>query len=193
MEPKKVNKLQEMREKNKAQLQSKEGSKTNWGIGADYKITELIGKGAYSIVASGIHLPTEKKVAIKRIVDLLNKKHEALRILREVVLLRMLEHPNIIKLYEIIVPDQEQFNEIYLVEEYFPKDIKKLLRSNIFLEQIEIEDITYRILVAIKFLNSAKVLHRDLKPENILINYINGRYEVKLCDFGLARPVGPGE
>lgn len=66
-------------------------------------------------MASGIHIPTERKVAIKRIVDLLNKKHEALRILREVVLLRMLEHPNIIKLYEIIVPDQEQFNEIYLV------------------------------------------------------------------------------
>lgn len=40
--------------------------------------------------------------------------------------------------------------------------------------------------MAIKYLNSAKVLHRDLKPENILINEY---FDVKLCDFGLARPV----
>lgn len=37
------------------------------------------------------------------------------------------------------------------------------------------------------------MLHRDLKPENILINFDGSRYEVKLCDFGLARPVGAGE
>jgi serine/threonine protein kinase len=104
-----------------------------WNVGENYKITEFIGKGAYSIVAAGIHVPTGKKVAIKRIVDLLNKKHEALRILREVVLLRMLDHPNIIKLYEIVVPDMTHFNEIYLIEEYYPRDIKKLLRTNLFL------------------------------------------------------------
>jgi serine/threonine protein kinase len=79
--------------------------KTMWNVGDNYKVTEIIGRGAYSIVAAGIHVPTGKKIAIKRIVDLLNKKQEALRILREVVLLRMLDHPNIIKLYEIVVPN----------------------------------------------------------------------------------------
>lgn len=110
---KKPNKLQEMRNKNKEHLDSK---KSSWNVGENYKVNELIGKGAYSMVASGIHIPTGKKVAIKRIVDLFVKKHEALRILREVVLLRMLEHKNIISLYEIIVPDINKFNEIYLIE-----------------------------------------------------------------------------
>jgi hypothetical protein len=45
----------------------------------------------------------------------------------------MLDHPNIIKLYEIVVPDMTHFNEIYLIEEYYPRDIKKLLRTNLFL------------------------------------------------------------
>lgn len=82
----------------------------------------------------------------------------------------MLEHKNIIRLYEIVVPDTTKFSEIYLILEYFPKDIKKLLRSNIHLTQEEIAHITYRIIVALKYLGSAMVLHRDLKPENVLIN-----------------------
>ena len=56
-------------------------------------------------MASGIHIKSGKKVAIKRIIDPLVKEAEALRILREVVLLRNLSHPNIIKLHEIIIPD----------------------------------------------------------------------------------------
>lgn len=59
-------------------------------------------------MASGIHIKSGKKVAIKRIIDPLAKEAEALRILREVVLLRNLNHPNIIKLYEIIIPDTDK-------------------------------------------------------------------------------------
>lgn len=160
----KKNSLKDRRAGNQQTIQQSSEKKHGWNLGEDYKVGDMLGKGAYSVVVSGVHLPTGKKVAIKRIVDLLNKKHEALRILREVVLLRMLEHPNIIKLYEIVVPDTAAFNEIYLIEQYYPRDIKKLLRSNLFLTMQEIAHITYRILVAIKYLNSAKVLHRDLKP-----------------------------
>lgn len=77
-----------------------------------------------------------------------------------------------------------------MVEEYFPKDIKKIMKSNFHLKQKDIEGITYSILVALKYLSSAKVLHRDLKPENILVNM---ELEIKLCDFGLARPVAEAE
>lgn len=48
-------------------------AQNNWNIGSDYKVLELIGKGAYSLVASGIHIKSGKKVAIKRIADPLAK------------------------------------------------------------------------------------------------------------------------
>jgi mitogen-activated protein kinase 1/3 len=64
------------------------------------------------------------------------------------------------------------------------------MKSSGHLKQKDIEGITYSILVALKYLSSAKVLHRDLKPENILVNM---DYEIKLCDFGLARPVAEAE
>lgn len=57
-------------------------AQNNWNVGSDYKVLELIGKGAYSVVASGIHIKSGKKVAIKRILDPLAKEAEALRILR---------------------------------------------------------------------------------------------------------------
>ena len=119
-------------------MQDSLNSKIDWNIGPDYKMVELIGKGAYSVVAAGIHIKSGKKVAIKRIVDLLGKRHEALRILREVVLLHNMNHPNIIRLYEIIIPDTDRMNEIFLIEEYFPKDIKKIMRSAGHLTQRDI-------------------------------------------------------
>lgn len=132
-EPQKKVNLKERRAGNQQVIQQNNEKKAGWNVSEEYKVGDMLGKGAYSVVVSATHIPTGKKVAIKRIVDLLGKKHEALRILREVVLLRMLDHPNIIKLYEISVPDTVLFNEIYLVEQYYPRDIKKLLRSNLFL------------------------------------------------------------
>ena len=85
MEPKpaKGSAMRALKQQNQANMNSANNSaQNNWNIGSDYKVLELIGKGAYSLVASGIHIKSGKKVAIKRITDPLAKEAEALRILR---------------------------------------------------------------------------------------------------------------
>lgn len=63
-----------------------------------YEIIKPIGSGVSSTVYEGVDRTTSKKVAIKNITSELEKQHEALRILREIILLRVLDHPNIINL-----------------------------------------------------------------------------------------------
>lgn len=97
-----------------------------------------------------------------------------------------MEHPNIIKLREIIL-EGESKNELYLVLDYLPSDIKKIFKSNRFLSYRNIKEIVFQILAGLNYCHQCQVLHRDLKPENILIT--DDLSEVKLCDFGLARAV----
>lgn len=66
-----------------------------------------------------------------------------------------------------------------------PFDLKKLCQKNKFLKDEHIPKVIYQILIALKYLKESKILHRDLKPENILSD---NDYNIKICDFGLARP-----
>jgi mitogen-activated protein kinase 1/3 len=70
--------------------------------------------------------------------------------------------------------------------EYMQSDIKKLIRSSLFLELYHIQKIMYNLLVAVKHLHDSQVLHRDIKPANVLINE---DCSIKICDFGLARSI----
>ena len=113
-------------------------------------------------------------------------------------MLRKLKHHYIIDLIDIIEPeDPETFDSVYLVLELAEKDMKKLIDSDTYLNLDQIQVIVYKLLCGIKFLHSAKIIHRDLKPPNILIansydavNKINKDpkdWQIKICDFGLAR------
>jgi len=120
------------------------------------------------------------------------------RNLRELTLLRKLNHKNIVKLYDVIAEvifkfnslkwiykgPLENFTTLYLVIEYFPSDLKKLFRSPIYLTNSHIALLSYNLLIGLKYLKAAGVLHRDIKPANILINE---DCEIRICDFGLAR------
>jgi|JI6StandDraft_1071083.scaffolds.fasta_scaffold01420_23 serine/threonine protein kinase len=68
-----------------------------------------------------------------------------------------------------------------------PYDLKRICGANRPLGDKEIENILYQLVVALRYIKSAKILHRDLKPENILVS--KDLSEVKICDFGLARPI----
>lgn len=70
--------------------------------------------------------------------------------------------------------------------EYMQSDLKKLIRSSLFLELYHIQKIMYNLLVAVKYLHDSQVLHRDMKPANVLINE---DCSIKICDFGLARSI----
>lgn len=161
---------------------------TDWKLGPDYKIIKVLGSGTYGTVCKVQNLKTKQIIAVKRIISLFESIHESKRILREICLLRRMKHPNIISIYDLLIEgDYENFETLYILMEYCQSDLKKLVRSPIFLTPLHVQNIVYNIFVGLKYLNSANVLHRDLKPANILIN---DDCSIKLCDFGLARGVG---
>lgn len=93
------------------------------------------------------------------------------RILREVYLLAKLENPYVVSLFDIIEPaDKEHFDTIYLVLNLSESDLKKVIKSAIYLEQKHISTVVYNLLCGLKYLHSAHIVHRDLKPANVLIN-----------------------
>lgn len=109
------------------------------------------------------------------------------RILREVSLMRKLQHPFLVELIEILYPSKPNtFDTLYVVMEYAESDLKKIIKSNINLEMLHIQTIVYNLLCSIKYMHESNVLHRDLKPANVLLNE---DCTVKLCDYGLARSI----
>lgn len=88
-------------EKRKAKMKLAQEKKEEFQkkiLAGRYEIVRVIGKGVSSTVYEGVDRKTTRKVAIKNITRFLENKHESLRILREIILLRVLDHPNIIKL-----------------------------------------------------------------------------------------------
>eukprot|EP00995_Heteronema_vittatum_P008329 NODE_351_length_1446_cov_425.730136_g256_i0.p1 GENE.NODE_351_length_1446_cov_425.730136_g256_i0~~NODE_351_length_1446_cov_425.730136_g256_i0.p1 ORF type:complete len:451 (-),score=-24.08 NODE_351_length_1446_cov_425.730136_g256_i0:93-1403(-) len=157
-----------------------------WDITDKYEIVKEIGAGSYGSVVQ-VKDKSGKKYAIKRVGQVFDDLIDGKRILREVALLRKLNHPNIVNIIEILKPKNlKTFNEVYIVLEYSQSDLKKLFKSPFHLEMDHINTLAYGMLVGLKYIHSHGVLHRDLKPANVLINQ---DCSVKICDFGLARSV----
>jgi mitogen-activated protein kinase 1/3 len=159
----------------------------DWEVGNNYEIVKQVGSGSYGYVVQAIQKSTGKKVAIKRLNKIFEDVIDCKRILREVTLLRHLQHANLVHIIEILEPtDLKTFDSLYVVLEYAQSDLKKLFKSPIHLEMIHIQTLIYNILIGLKYIHTADVLHRDLKPANVLINE---DCSVRICDFGLARSV----
>jgi len=107
------------------------------------------------------------------------------RILRELYLLAQLKNSHIVSLFDIIEPvDPATFSTVYLVLNLSESDLKKVIKSAIYLEQKHISTVIYNLLCGLKYLHSASIVHRDLKPANVLINE---DCSVQIADFGLSR------
>ncbi|KAF4749042.1 hypothetical protein FOZ62_001537, partial [Perkinsus olseni] len=127
-------------------------------------------------------------VAIKKVEFVFDDLVDCKRTLREIAILNRLDHTSVIKIVDLVVPeDLVKFNDFYLVLEMADSDMKKLFRQPIFLTDLHAKTLLYNLLVGIKFLHSAGVYHRDLKPANCLVDQ---DCSVKICDFGLSRAVG---
>ncbi|KAL0714795.1 hypothetical protein Bca4012_021774 [Brassica carinata] len=155
-------------------------------VTAKYKpLIMLLGRGACGIVCSGMNSETNEKVAIKKIMHACRDQIFAKRTLREIKLLRHLEHENIVRIKDIVLPPQrDDFEDVYIVYELMDTDLEKLIKSNQELTEYHHQFYMYHLLRGLKYIHSANVLHRDLKPANILLN---ANYELKICDFGIAR------
>ena len=143
----------------------------DWEVGKDYECVKLLGQGSYGAVCSAVHKPTGKKVAIKKMTGVFEDEVDCKRILRELHLLRHLKHPFVVELFDLIEPkDLDNFDTVYVVLSLSESDLKKVIKSAIFLESKHISTVVYNLLCGLKYLHSANILHRDLKPANVLIN-----------------------
>ncbi|XP_010487271.1 PREDICTED: mitogen-activated protein kinase 19 isoform X2 [Camelina sativa] len=158
---------------------------TEYGDANRYRILEVIGKGSYGVVCAAIDTHTGEKVAIKKINDVFEHVSDALRILREVKLLRLLRHPDIVEIKSIMLPpSKREFKDIYVVFELMESDLHQVIKANDDLTREHHQFFLYQMLRALKYMHTANVYHRDLKPKNILAN---ANCKLKVCDFGLAR------
>ncbi|RWV97624.1 hypothetical protein GW17_00039573, partial [Ensete ventricosum] len=100
---------------------------SEYGDANRYKIQEVIGKGSYGVVCSAIDTHTGEKVAIKKIHDIFEHISDAVRILREIKLLRLLRHPDIVEIKHIMLPpSRKDFKDIYVVFELMESDLHQL-------------------------------------------------------------------
>jgi cyclin-dependent kinase len=150
-----------------------------------YQKLEKIGEGTYGIVYKAKHKQTGELLALKKIR--LEAEDEVIpsTAIREISLLKQLQHPNIVKLYDVIHTEKK----LTLVFEFVDQDLKKYLDAcgDGGLDIMTVKSFLFQLLQGIAFCHMHRVLHRDLKPQNLLIN-IEG--ELKLADFGLARAFG---
>ncbi|PPD73000.1 hypothetical protein GOBAR_DD30102 [Gossypium barbadense] len=143
-----------------------------------------VGRGAYGIVCAALNSETREEVAIKKIGNAFDNRIDAKRTLREIKLLRHMDHENVIAIKDIIRPPQrENFNDVYIVYELMDTDLRQIIRSDQQLTDDHCRYFVYQILRGLKYAHSANVLHRDLKPINLLLN-ANGN--LKIVEFGLA-------
>ncbi|XP_020216206.1 mitogen-activated protein kinase 9 [Cajanus cajan] len=158
---------------------------TEYGEASRYEINEVIGKGSYGVVCSAVDTHTGEKVAIKKIHDVFEHVSDATRIVREIKLLRLLRHPDIVEIKHIMFPpSRREFKDVYVVFELMESDLHQVIKANDDLTPEHYQFFLYQLLRGLKFIHSANVFHRDLKPKNILAN---ADCKLKICDFGLAR------
>ncbi|XP_011038643.1 PREDICTED: mitogen-activated protein kinase 17 isoform X1 [Populus euphratica] len=158
---------------------------TEYGEASQYEIQEVVGKGSYGVVASAIDTHTGERVAIKKMNNVFEHVSDATRILREIKLLRLLKHADIVEIKHIMLPPSpREFKDIYVVFELMESDLHQVIKLNDDLTPEHHQFFLYQLLRGLKYIHTGNVFHRDLKPKNILAN---ADCKVKLCDFGLAR------
>ncbi|KAL2539418.1 Mitogen-activated protein kinase 15 [Abeliophyllum distichum] len=158
---------------------------TEYGEANRYEIQEVVGKGSYGVVGSAIDTHSGESVAIKKINDVFEHVSDATRILREIKLLRLLHHPDIVQIKHIMLPpSRREFRDIYVIFELMESDLHQVIKANDDLSPEHYQFFLYQLLRGLKYIHAANVFHRDLKPKNILAN---ADCKLKICDFGLAR------
>lgn len=152
---------------------------------SSFQQMEKLGEGTYATVFKGKNRQTGELVALKEI-HLDSEEGTPSTAIREISLMKMLKHENIVLLHDVIHTEKK----LMLVFEYMDKDLKRYMdsrseRGN--LDYVTIKSFMYQLLKGVAFCHENGVLHRDLKPQNLLVNT---KGQLKLADFGLARAFG---
>jgi serine/threonine protein kinase len=128
---------------------------TEYGEASRYQVSEVIGKGSYGVVAAAIDTQTGERVAIKKIVDVFDHVSDATRILREVKLLRLLRHPDIVQIKHIMLPpSRREFRDIYVIFELMESDLHQVIKANDDLTPEHHQFFLYQLLRGMKYIHA---------------------------------------
>lgn len=151
-----------------------------------YEKVEKIGEGTYGVVYKARDRLTNETIALKKIRLEAEDEGVPSTAIREIALLKEMQHGNIVRLQDVVHADRR----LYLVFEYLDLDLKKHLDTSphIAQDRMIMKSYMYQILQGVAYCHAHRVLHRDLKPQNLLIDRQTN--SLKLADFGLARAFG---
>lgn len=146
-----------------------------------YQKLEKIGEGTYGVVYKARDKINNDIIALKKIR--LEQEDEGVpsTAVREICLLKEIQHPNVVELKQVVHGD----NKLYLVFEFLDQDLKKYMDvAGAPLAPQLVKANLYQMLNGLAYCHAHRVIHRDLKPQNLLIDRGGN---LKLADFGLAR------
>uniref|UniRef100_A0A3P9K5C4 MAP/microtubule affinity-regulating kinase 3 n=1 Tax=Oryzias latipes TaxID=8090 RepID=A0A3P9K5C4_ORYLA len=146
----------------------------------NYRLLKTIGKGNFAKVKLARHILTGREVAIK-IIDKTQLNPTSLqKLFREVRIMKGLNHPNIVKLFEVIETDKT----LYLVMEYASGgEVFDYLVSHGRMKEVEARAKFRQIVSAVHYCHMKNIVHRDLKAENLLLD---ADANIKIADFGFS-------
>jgi 5'-AMP-activated protein kinase catalytic alpha subunit len=147
----------------------------------NYILGKTLGEGTFGKVKMGTHILTGEKVAIKilekdRIVDVSDVE----RVAREIHILKLIRHPNIIQLYEIIETPKQLF---LIMECASGGELFDYIVAHTRVKEREASRFFHQIIAGIEYIHKLNIVHRDMKPENLLLDY---NKNIKIVDFGLS-------
>lgn len=148
-----------------------------------YKVGDTIGRGTFAKVKVAYHETTKVRVALKiiprKVMD--SNAKSALKIKREIKIMRVLRHPHITRLYDVV----KTKHDIVLVMEYVSGgELFDFISSRGRLDESTSLALFQQLTAAVAYCHRYRVTHRDIKPENIMMEH--GPHSIKLSDFGLS-------
>lgn len=160
-----------------------------------YDMGQVLGNGSFGVVTEARCLETGDLVAIKKVLQDPRYKNRELDIMKE------LNHPNIVKLLDYFYTEVEDRTGggtsrfLNVVMEFIPETVyrvmKTFVRNTHTLPFILVKLYTYQMCRSLGYLHALGICHRDVKPQNLLVDYRT--HVLKLCDFGSAKRLVPGE
>nr|CAD2165406.1 unnamed protein product [Meloidogyne enterolobii]CAD2172416.1 unnamed protein product [Meloidogyne enterolobii]CAD2179794.1 unnamed protein product [Meloidogyne enterolobii] len=166
-------------------------SGTERNIDLQYADSKVIGNGSFGVVYRANLVHSNEDVAIKKVLQ--DKRFKN----RELQIMRKLDHRNVVKLKYFFYSAGDKKEEVYLnlILEYVPETVYRVARH--YAKQRQIIPILYnkvymyQLFRALGYIHSIGICHRDIKPQNLLLNAQTS--VLKLCDFGSAKMLVPGE
>ncbi|XP_063692244.1 MAP/microtubule affinity-regulating kinase 3-like isoform X28 [Bolinopsis microptera] len=173
------------RESGKPHSSRSSGAEDSQHVGK-YKLLKTIGKGNFAKVKLARHLPTGREVAVKVIDKTQMNQTSIQKLNREMKIMKRLNHPNIVRLYEVI----ETEKTLYLVMEYASGgEVFDYLVAHGRMKEKEARQKFRQIVSAVQYCHQKGIIHRDLKAENLLLD---AEMNMKLADFGFSNEFTAG-